>query len=81
MRKTLVATMLFIMICFAAPVWAGEFYIVRDQAMQKCMVVDKRPITNTRTISLADDTIYGSRAEAEMGMKGIKVCIGAEIKR
>ena len=43
---------------------------------QKCTVVDKRPTTDTRTITLADDTIYKSRAEAEVGIKRIKVCTG-----
>ena len=65
---------------FAAPVSGDEFYIVRDLATQKCTVVDKRPMTDTRTITLATDTIFKSRADAEAGMKGIKVCTGPRNK-
>jgi hypothetical protein len=75
-KKALVGIAFFIISSFAAPVWADEFYIVRDLATQKCTVVDKQPITNTRTITLATDTIFKSRADAEAGMKGIKVCSG-----
>lgn len=57
-------------------VWAEEFYIVRDLATQKCTVVNKRPVTNTRTITLATDTIFKIRADAEAGVKSIKVCTG-----
>jgi hypothetical protein len=55
-------------------VWAEEFYIVRDLATQKCTVVNKPPVTNTRTITLATDAIFKSRADAEAGIKSIKVC-------
>jgi hypothetical protein len=57
-------------------VWAEEFYIVRDLATQKCTVVNKPPVTNTRTITLATDAIFKSRADAEAGIKSIKVCTG-----
>ena len=75
MKKALVGIALFLITSFVAPVWADEFYIVRDLATQKCTVVDKRPTTDTRTITLATDTIYKSRADAESGVKTIKVCI------
>jgi hypothetical protein len=76
MKKALVGIAFFLISSFAAPVWADEFYIVRDLATQKCTVVDKRPVTDTRTITLATDTIFKSRADAETGIKGIKVCTG-----
>jgi hypothetical protein len=76
MKKALVGTAFFLISGFAVPVWADEFYIVRDLTTQKCAVVDKRPVTDTRTITMATDTIFKSRDDAEAGMKGIKVCTG-----
>jgi len=76
MKKTLVGIAFFLISGFTASVWAAEFYIVRDLATQKCTVVDKRPITDTRTTTLATDTIFKSRADAEAGIKEIKVCTG-----
>jgi hypothetical protein len=76
MKKALVGIAFFLTSSFGAPVWADEFYIVRDLATQKCTVVDKRPIADTRTITLASDAIFKSRADAEAGMKSIKVCTG-----
>jgi hypothetical protein len=76
MRIALVDIAFFLISSFATPVWADEFYIVRDLATQKCTVVNKRPATDTTMITLATDTIYKSRADAETGMKAIKVCTG-----
>ena len=59
---------------------ADEFYIVRDLTTQKCTVVNKQPTTDTRTITLATDTIYKSQADAESGMKTIKLCAGNRAK-
>ena len=39
MNKALVGIAFFLTSSFAAPVWADEFYIVRDLATQKCTVV------------------------------------------
>jgi hypothetical protein len=66
----------FFLISSSTPVWADEFFIVRDLATQKCTVVNKRPATDTTMITLATDAIYKSRADAETGMKAIKVCTG-----
>jgi hypothetical protein len=76
MKKALVGIAFFLAAGFTAPAWADEFYIVRDLTTQKCAVVNKRPTTDTRTITLATDTIYKSQVDAESGMKTIKVCIG-----
>jgi hypothetical protein len=73
MKKALVG-IAFLISSFAAPVWANEFYIVRDLATRKCTVVDKRPITDSSTITLATDAIFKSRADAEAGIKSIKAC-------
>jgi len=59
---------------FSTPIWAAEFYIMRDLTTQKCTVVDKRPMTAVKTITLASDAIYKSRGDAESAMKAIKVC-------
>jgi hypothetical protein len=48
--------------------------IVHDRTTQKCTVVDRPPVTNIRTISLATDSIYKSRKDANSAMKDIKVC-------
>ena len=64
----------FLVAVVAAPALANEFYIVRDLTTQKCTVVNKRPTTDTRTITLATDTIYKSQTDAESGMKTIKLC-------
>jgi hypothetical protein len=74
MKKAVVG-IAFLVSSYAA-VWAEEFYIVRDLATQKCTVVNKRPVTNTRTITLATDAIFKSRADAETSVKSIKVCTG-----
>lgn len=76
MKRALVGMTIFLIAEGVAPVQAAEFYIVRDLTTQKCSVVDKPPTTDIRTITLADDTIYKSRGEAEAGMKSIKVCTG-----
>ena len=76
MKKALVGIAYFLVAGLTAPVWADEFYIVRDLTTQKCTVVNKRPTTDTRTITLATDAIYKSQVDAESGMKTIKVCIG-----
>lgn len=76
MKKSLVWIAFVLVAGVAAPAWGDEFYIVRDLTTQQCTVVNKRPTTDTRTITLATDTIYKSKMDAESGMKTIKVCIG-----
>jgi hypothetical protein len=71
MKRTLVAITVLL---FSTPIWAAEFYIMRDLTTQKCSVVDKRPVTAVKTITLATDAIYKSRGDAESAMRTIKVC-------
>jgi hypothetical protein len=60
---------------FAAPAFAAdEFYVVQDTATKKCTIVDKKPTVTTQTIVSPSGTIYKTRAEAETGMKTVKVC-------
>jgi len=60
---------------FAAPAFAqSEFYVVQDTATKKCTIVDKNPTVTTQTVVTPSGTVYKSRAEAEAGMKTVKVC-------
>jgi hypothetical protein len=61
MKRALLAI---VVLLFSTPIWAAEFYIMRDLTTQKCTVVDKRLVTAVKTITLASDAIYKSRAEA-----------------
>jgi len=53
---------------------ANEFYVVQDTATKKCTIVEQKPTVSTTTIVSPSGTIYKTRAEAEAGMKTIKVC-------
>jgi hypothetical protein len=60
---------------FAAPAFAqSEFYVVQDTTTKKCTIVDKKPTVTTQTVVTPSGTVYKSRAEAEAGMKTVKVC-------
>jgi hypothetical protein len=50
----------------------SEYYVVRDTTTKKCTIVDKKPTTTTTTV--VDNGIFKTRAEAETGMKTMKVC-------
>jgi len=56
---------------FAQAAATGEFYVVRDEATKKCTIVDKKPTTTT---TIVDNGVFKTRAEAETGMKTMKVC-------
>lgn len=53
---------------------AGAFYVVRDSAAKKCMVVDKKPVGSTTVTIAGDGTVYETRTEAESAIKTTKVC-------
>jgi hypothetical protein len=60
---------------FAAPAFAAdEYYVVQDTSTKKCTIVDKKPTVTTQTIVSPSGTVYKSHAEAEAGMKTVKVC-------
>ena len=72
MKKLLLVTML---VAFASPVFAAdEFYVVQDVKTKKCTVVDKKPTTTTEVTQVGGTTVYKTRAEAETGLKSMKVC-------
>ena len=70
MRKFVIAATL---VAFATPALAQEFYVVQDTATKKCTIVDKKPTTTT-TVVVGDGKVFKTRAEAETGMKTVKVC-------
>ena len=51
-----------------------EFYVVQDTATKKCTIVDRKPTVSTMTVVTPAGTVYKTRAEAETGMKTVKVC-------
>lgn len=60
---------------FVAPAFAAdEFYVVQDVKTKKCTIVDKKPVDTSMTVVSPGGTVYKTRAEAETGMKTVKVC-------
>ena len=60
---------------FAAPAFAAdEFYVVQEVKTKKCTVVDKKPTESSMTVVSPAGTVYKTRAEADTGMKTVKVC-------
>lgn len=73
MKKLLIASAF---VAMTAPAFAqpAEFYIVQDTATKKCTIVDQKPTVATQTIVSPSGTVYKTRAEAETGLKTVKVC-------
>ena len=72
MKKLVIAATL---AAFVTPALAqSEFYIVQDTGTKKCTIVDKKPTVTTQTVVSPSGTVYKTRAEAETGMKTVKVC-------
>src|SRR5262249_26836290 len=60
---------------FAIPAFAADaFYIVQNVKTKKCTVVDKKPTESSMTIVSPAGTLHKTKAEAEAGMKTVKVC-------
>lgn len=51
------------------------FYVVLNSLTRNCTVVDQVPRTDTPNITVASDTIYKTRAEAEIAAKTLTPCI------
>lgn len=51
-----------------------RFYVVLNSLTKSCTVADKPPRTDTPNITVASDTIYRSRAEAESAIKTLAPC-------
>ena len=50
------------------------FYVVLNSLTKNCTVADKMPRTDSPNITVASDTIYRSRAEAETAIKTLATC-------
>ena len=69
--KSLVAAML--VVAFAAPALADEFYVVQDVKTKKCSVVTEKP-KDTTVVTQIGPVAFKTRAEAEGSVKTTKVC-------
>ncbi|MGY8704565.1 hypothetical protein RAD16_02310 [Bradyrhizobium sp. 18BD] len=69
--KTMIAVA--VLTSIAAPAFAQSFYVVQDVKTKKCTITESKP-TTTETTVVSGDTVYKTRAEAETGMKTVKVC-------
>ena len=59
----------------ASPALAqSSFYVVQDASTKKCTIVSERPTATTTTVVSPAGVTYTTRAEAEAGMKTVKVC-------
>jgi hypothetical protein len=56
---------------FAAPAFAGSFYVMFDPATKTCSIATTAP-TETEKFSMMG--IYGSEANAKMAMAGMSQC-------
>jgi hypothetical protein len=53
----------------------ATYYVVLNTLTKQCSVVDKPPKTDTPNITVASDTIYDKRTEAEAAAKTLKPCM------
>ena len=82
MKRTLLPFRLLLaaMIAGSQPAFAQSargtpaFYIVFDTMTKRCSVVDKTPKADTPNLTVANDTIYPTREEAEAAMKTLPSC-------
>ena len=70
-RTSILAAAVVLSFCGAAYAQT-EFYVVQDTTTKKCTIVDKKPTTTTMV--QVGPVAFKTRAEAETGMKTIKVC-------
>lgn len=69
--KTLIAAA--VVTAFAAPAFADSYYVVQDVKTKKCTITQTKPSSTEMTV-VSGDTVYKTKAEAETGMKTVKVC-------
>ncbi|HYI31785.1 MAG TPA: hypothetical protein VD863_28455 [Bradyrhizobium sp.] len=51
------------------------FYVVLNSLTRTCTVADKVPRTDTPNVTVASDTVYKTREEAEVAAKTLTPCI------
>jgi hypothetical protein len=59
---------------FATPAWAAKFFIVQNVKTKRCTIVDRKPVVTTETVIVGNGKVYTTRAEAETGLKTVKIC-------
>ena len=69
-RKYVVAGAL--IVAFAAPAFAAEFYVAQNAADKKCSVVDAKP--DGKTATMVGKTSYKSKDEADKALKAATEC-------
>jgi hypothetical protein len=77
MKPTLPAVALLLVFggsAVAQPAKGPAFYVVLNSLTRQCTVVDQTPKTDTPNITVASDTIYPTRSEAEDAIKTLKPC-------
>jgi hypothetical protein len=74
MRTKLVAPAALVASFAASAFAADEFFVVQDAKTKKCTVVDKKPTEASMTVVSPTGAVYKTRAEAEVGMKTVKIC-------
>jgi hypothetical protein len=77
MKRVLPAVAVLLMsagLAFSQPARGPAFYVVLNALTKTCTVVDQTPRTDTPNITVASDTIYPTRAEAEDAIKTLKPC-------
>jgi len=77
MKPVLAGVVFPLILCSAAlaqPAKGPAFYVVLNSLTKTCTVVDQTPKTDTPNITVASDTIYKTRAEAEGAIKTLKPC-------
>ena len=79
LRKKLVVSAFFLA-AFSATTFAQSttttttYYVAQDVKTKKCTIADKKPAELSMAIVSPSGTVYKTRAEAETGMKTVKVC-------
>jgi hypothetical protein len=51
------------------------FYVLLNTLTRQCTVADKLPTTDTPTVTVVSDTVYETRAEAEVAIRTLKPCM------
>ena len=72
MKRIALSTALTVGLLASAFAQTTEFYVVQDAQTKRCTIVDQRPTVST--ITVVGNGVFKTRAEAETGMKTIKVC-------
>ena len=72
MKRIALSTALTVGLVASAFAQTTEFYVVQDAQTKRCTIVDQRPTVSTMTV--VGNGVFKTRAEAETGMKTIKVC-------